>query len=124
MIALPTWTPDDRCPTPSRVVTADACLESPQQHDDRDQQLRPHHCARVRLREHRCVVARDLDDDDRRGSPYRRPCHCLCSREIADDRIHCRRRCSMLHDSGAGGTANLAGSDSPNALNATNPDTA
>ena len=119
MIALPTpWDPDCRCPThPWRGAPADACLEFHQQYDDRHHQLRPHHCARVRLR----IDDRELNDD-RRGSPYRRPCHRLCSHETADD----RGRCSMLHVvlAHAGGTANLVGTPSPNASNTNNPDSA
>ena len=119
MIALPTsCDPDHRCrpSPPSRGDPADACLDYPQ-HDARDQQLRPHHCALVRLR----VDARELDDDCR-GSPYRCPCHRLCSRETADDRGDDRGRCSMLPH--AGGIANLPGTASPNASNTNNPDNA
>ena len=117
MIALPSWhPPDGRCPThPWRGAPADACLEF-HQYDDRHQQLRPHHCARVCLR----VDTRDLNDD-RRGSPYRRPCHCLCSHESANAAAG---RCSMLHFAHAGGTANRVGATSPNASNANNPDSA
>ena len=111
MIALPTsCDPDYRCPPspPRRGAPADACLDYPQ-HDARDQQLRPHHCALVRLR----VDARELDDDCR-GSHYRCHGHRLCSHE------------TMLHVvlADTGGTADHFGSNCANASNANNPDNA